>query len=644
MKQILKTMLFGAMATTLWSCSNDNLPGTDTNTPTFYGDGYLAVDIQLPTQTGDTRANDDFNDGVESEYAVKNGVILLFTGNSETEATFQGAYDLMKFDTTQPDVDNDQITTTYKKVLKVNNFTVVGKIYGLVMLNYQNVGKIATNQGFQIGENTLAKGTTKYADVLTYTKNVTTAAVNSNPFIVDNGSYFFMTNTVLCDQPGGGKAPTNGKLTTLADLGTQLYESETEASDRVSGSIFVERGVAKVTMSMNNNLSISITEGDVNNGATSLSVKSAEFALGNLEYDSYVVRHMSTSYLEYGTELTSLSNTNKKYRFAGSTKIGSTVLQENVDYYRTYWCEDPHYATSNHEYHADLTGYANCNGISPLYCFENSFTVKDQTWRNTTRAVVKVVLNHGNDFYTINRDDDIYYSEENAKSHVVAYLSQSQLLQDEIKKVIGESTEIKYADYFTVNYAEKLTRKGILKVIGVTPSDALKTRDASKTTFDCEKTVKEDVNKAVKLYKYVGGACYYSIMIKHFGDDHTPWAHTGDNNYSSTTVEEAYSATTNETKASQNYLGRYGLVRNNWYDLNITKLIKLGSPVVPSIGKIEDPSNPGPDDPYEHGDPDDPDDPHDPDTPDDNNIVDRYIAFKVNVLSWAKRTHGYELK
>lgn len=632
MKQILKTMLFGAMATTLWSCSNDNLPGTDTNTPTFYGDGYLAVDIQLPTQTGDTRANDKFDDGVASEYAVKDGVILLFTGDSETAATFQGAYNILPMDGV---TGSDQITTTYSKVLKVNNFTVVGNIYGLVMLNYEKVGSIVTNQGFKIGDNPPLTNASKFEDVLKYTQSTSTAKVNDNPFVVDNGKYFFMTNTVLCSAKGGSTDPSSGALTTLANLGTQLYGSETEALQKVSGSIFVERGVAKITMSMKQNVSLSVPikeGGNAENGASPLSMKSAEFALGNLEYDSYVVRNMNDTPLGYYTGL-NLPNQDLKYRFVGALNMGLSSLQEPVNYYRTYWCEDPHYAT-DHTYHADLTDYANCDGTSPLYCFENTFTVADQTWKNTTRAVVKVVFNNGDDFYTIYGDDQTYYTETNAKSHVTKFISENQTLQEEIKAVLQQTTgKVDYSQYFDVNYSTKLTRKGILKVKEVKPSDALKAIDSTKTSFTCAENVVKEVNKFVKLYKYVDGASYYSIMIKHFGDDQTPWAHANDKDYDASSVEKSYGKDTEGDKtASKNYLGRYGLVRNNWYDLEITALKKLGSPVVPAIGEIKDPEEP------------DPTDPHDPDTPDDNNIVEKYIAFKVNVLNWAKRTHGYELK
>lgn len=58
------------------------------------------------------------------------------------------------------------------------------------------------------------------------------------------------------------------------------------------------------------------------------------------------------------------------------------------------------------------------------------------------------------------------------------------------------------------------------------------------------------------------------------------------------------------------------MVRNNWYDVEITSVKKLGSPVVPDVSG-------------ERGN-----------TSDDSK--EKYLAFKINVLSWAKRTQKHE--
>lgn len=63
------------------------------------------------------------------------------------------------------------------------------------------------------------------------------------------------------------------------------------------------------------------------------------------------------------------------------------------------------------------------------------------------------------------------------------------------------------------------------------------------------------------------------------------------------------------------YLGRWGLVRNNWYDITVDNILSLGSATVPEIdGKS-----------------------------DDNKEENYYIAARFHILSWAKRTQHENL-
>ena len=62
-----------------------------------------------------------------------------------------------------------------------------------------------------------------------------------------------------------------------------------------------------------------------------------------------------------------------------------------------------------------------------------------------------------------------------------------------------------------------------------------------------------------------------------------------------------------------NYLGRYGVLRNNWYDIAVEGVKGLGSPINPKL------------------------------TPTTDDELESYIAVRINVLSWAKRTQGATL-
>ena len=69
---------------------------------------------------------------------------------------------------------------------------------------------------------------------------------------------------------------------------------------------------------------------------------------------------------------------------------------------------------------------------------------------------------------------------------------------------------------------------------------------------------------------------------------------------------------TDDTKESR-FLGRYGVVRNNWYALSVGDIKGVGTPVIPSTDN----------------------------TPDDE--LYNYISVRINILSWAKRTQHEDL-
>ena len=124
------------------SCSsNEDLgtagSGTGTNEA---GVGYVAFNINLPTQSGSSsRANDQFDAGTPNEYDVKDATLLIFEGSSESSAQFKGAYIL----NTAPWKDNgqtDNITTTSATIVKqIDTPASSDHCYALVVLNKNDV-------------------------------------------------------------------------------------------------------------------------------------------------------------------------------------------------------------------------------------------------------------------------------------------------------------------------------------------------------------------------------------------------------------------------------------------------------------------------------------------------------------------------
>ena len=111
----------------------------------------------------------------------------------------------------------------------------------------------------------------------------------------------------------------------------------------------------------------------------------------------------------------------------------------------------------------------------------------------------------------------------------------------------------------------------------------------------------EGTDPIVGIATYKSGESYYIARIKHFGDL-TPW----------TEGKETYG--TNDDAHNTNYLGRYGVLRNNWYELTVGKVSGPGTPDVPTIKPKE---------------------------PDDESY--KYISVSVKILSWAKRSDTVDL-
>jgi hypothetical protein len=51
---------------------------------------------------------------------------------------------------------------------------------------------------------------------------------------------------------------------------------------------------------------------------------------------------------------------------------------------------------------------------------------------------------------------------------------------------------------------------------------------------------------------------------------------------SGNTTDKVYVATLPDTPDSK-YLGRYGMVRNNWYNISINSVTHVGSPIIPPL-------------------------------------------------------------
>ena len=474
---------------------------------------------------------------------------------------------------------------------------------------------------------------------------------------VHSDNTIFMTNAVLSDKQGGQVIPTGAATYTLATIDkTKIVTSQTAASNpeqEPAVEIYVERGVAKVTISnTNTTLTTAATGGVTVADGTAFSATLAGWCLDNTNKSSFIVRNVGAlntnlpGWMQLVSDGLANNRTTDKYRF-----VGNTPVDPNQGY-RTYWCTDPNY---NVDYSAanffapDTKDFVTTFGSdNPLYCFENTFDVAHQIVKNTTRAIIKVTLNGGDDFYTINGDRKTIYPLNELKKQVVNLLFTNSDFSDHYaaKGLPADNANnlTKIYNQITIqfNYGRKSDGSaGLVTVDNITIPKAAYNPAASEPVtedYPVPDGIIATINNGLGNVRYYKeGVAYYAIRIQHFGNDLTPW----DKGESATAPEERVENGVvpvdaiypgSEADQNKNYLGRYGMVRNNWYELTLGSILKIGKPVIPGISGKSDPDEP-----------DDPTDPDNPDHPDDSKD-DAYIKARINVLSWAKRPQSWDLK
>ena len=595
-----KSLLFSAVLAVLMlgSCSSsDDIAGSNTGFNET-GKGYINISLNLPTQGKNVSrtANDDTADGVADEYKVNDAALLLFAGANENDAVFQGAYDLNGFK--KNDINNNvQISTQLTKVQEISSISASGNIYAFVLVNKGSNFSVGTDHTIKVNGSSF---TGNFSD---FSKLEVDGA-----FVKDN---LMMTNVPVVTKPG--TAPFDN-ATVLADVTKSIFKTEAEAKANPAADIFVERVASKVTLGMTG--SGTSTETLSADGATAKNFKYTleGWNLANVNKSSYLVRQYDNSWKDLKSDgYDFLTGADKSafaanpYRFAGINLIKTTVSSDPAaNKYRTYWGKDINYNTVEAPFATDPTvgdEDLTLGKDASTYCYENTFDVAHQDVRNTTCAIVKMKITpdsySGTTFYIINGSKDVVYSLVSAKTKVgnqfLAENTESSL-KTKYFSTVSEDGKITVSDVDFSDNAGKVTFNKL--VLTFTPTATGGTTSTADVT---DAAVLTALANNIKVVEYKDGYSYYNILIKHFGDELTPW------NPSTKTSGISY-PTPNEA----NWLGRYGVLRNNWYDLDITGVSRLGAATPEELDVKKDP------------------------TPDDN--LKSYISVKINVLSWAKRT------
>lgn len=632
MKKKFFPMALMAIAMGLNACSSDDPvvnAGGGSGQASFADGGYVKMAINMPSVPSSRTANDEYGDGLVSEYKVNNATLLLFKGTKEDDAIFHSAYNLG--DLHMANDGSTQVTTITRIVKTVDKTVPDENLYGYVVLNHNDlltIGSSATDLTVN-GKKML---TADNGASFNSQKEIKNFAGFRNEVITDKNlrdGGFFMGNAPLLDKAGGVAVPETGaELHTLVNLSNQVYKSKAEAENAKAAEVFVERAVAKVTLDQKTG---TLTGGDItvsgslpmtNVGSEgSAQVKKVGYIIDGWVLDvtnkkSFLGRDYSTTWNGYATDKDPAPS--NKYRF-----VGPSALRNGVALYRTYWGTDPNYNSFDVDKYAenfvccktkkgeeavvgaDPTFKSEYGEDHPQYCFENTFDVDNMQTRQMTRAIVKVKFFGGNTFYTFNDDKTSLYDYDEMSNRVKGVILNNVDVINTLKGIYPGGT-VKASDVeLEFKDPNSTDKKVVLKSVKVKRPTGAASSTPAETTISLSATPNTQFGIG-DIVAYVNGIAYYPITIKHFGDDLTPWSNK------TATKADPY-GTTNK---AENFLGRYGVLRNNWYNITISSIKNVGSAVVPEI-KIDD------------------------DTTGDK--TDNYISVRINVLSWAKRNQSVEL-
>lgn len=567
------------------SCSSNNelVNGGNGSGENETGVGYASFSINLPTTSG-TRADGDptFEDGTASEYKVNDATLLIF---KKGETTKEGDYTFVEsaeLGSMAPwkDPSETGVTTHAKITAKLESVNKNDNNFALVLLN-NGTGTNAKVAMPSVGEKFSvwnAQPTGKFAKP-------------------ENG--FYMANAPLFK---------DNNVTTLVPIeSSKIYPTEEQAAKSAATDVYVERGLAKVTLKTGTAATGKTDDKGaykVANGAykdDKVTIENWALDVTNKKtFPIHNVDGLATDYKDIWSNTTDASETNgaTNQRFVDNKAILAK---------RVYWGKDPNYDKSDlcdtkdanktalkAEFNYVENKDVKAAPTSPLYCLENTFNLANMMQGQTTRVVFKAKytpngFNDGDTFYKIGKNTAIWNKTN---------------LEDEIKAAVASVVPGATVGNTAVDLAAKgndITAAGTHYVkaanitVKISETETATISDANITAINTQLGLKE--TEKVGISTYAGGESYYIARIKHFGDDLTSWKSGqsyGENN-----------------KA---FLGRYGVLRNNWYELTVNSVSNPGYPSVPEVK---------------------------PNTPDDED--DEYINVSVKILDWAKRSQSVDL-
>ena len=578
-KNKLFLALLALACTSFYACSSSDDEMTETGTEPGVEtgditDGSRFMSVQIVNPAGTKATDGGYEQGSNDENKVNNLRFYFFdengdaitvnaTSGSGREKNFVNATNIVPAGNNMPNVERIIKATVVINTKEGDNINVK-KVVAVANFDVASLGEDALSLTELCG---------KMGDYSAVSRTVEGTTTNDN-FLMTSSSY----------------ANEAGQVTAVDILPSNLCNSEA-AAEANPVNIYIERVVAKVKMDINWGAGIE-TESVTFNGATATAVKlkdaeghDIKVNVDGTEKQLYVV------FNKWG--ITGTAKESYLIKKVGSTTAWGGLFTgwNDPTKYRSYWAQNTANVSNATIEHFNYNEIANAFKTGFEYCLENAgdATATDGTKAtydpkaeitNRTQAIIAATLVtvEGGTATAISLANWAgAYSTETAAVATMLNALTNPVYTDaaHTTKIAADDVMLATATATGVANDKSETSPRYYSYLKLTQTAE------SKTFYDAEGTVlgKDAVNEILKSLPgakvWHAGQTYYYTDIEHFGSD--------------------------ETK------GKYGVVRNHVYDLNITSVAGMGTPVL---------------------------DPTEDIVPQKPENVDTYIAAQINILSW----------
>lgn len=422
-------------------------------------------------------------------------------------------------------------------------------------------------------------------------KSLTEAQALATEFYKD-GDYFTMTSTTYIK-----KDETNPVIFTTRNIKDNLQPTEAQAKN-TPVSAYVERLAVKGTITIDHEDEYNgtpVTAAVVGDANKVMTIEVLGWGFSNVNKQTYYIKKI-----------------NQNWNFDWSWDDYSSGTWQS--HYRTFWAQDANYTDGVYPVnYADLRDeggtdaitpataslvYKSFNDITPTtwreadYCLENTISGNllkgEQYLTAATNMLVtaRVKPSDAATYVTLYRFNGIFYTWDQYANNLASILNAQGL-----KKADNNSPYVA-ADFQTPDPANSTTftnlYDGLVVPLFKTNLNPAPSNDAIAYLADA---ANNGARFATKVY--TDGKMYYSIPIEHFSDP--IW----DKDHSTVAFKE----------------GDFGVVRNHWYQVTVTDILKVGN----GVFDVDEPIVPS----------------YDPST--------YYLAAELNILAWKIVTQSVTL-